>query len=230
MRTHTIMDSSLDKKEFEHVAKQKVQLPWNELMEKFHKIKEDRLKSTRNVYTDTPGYMSRNEMHTDRDSVPPQRFISGAKTAMEVGSDNGRRMSLPSLYHPLLPKVDSKEWINEHHEHEPATKPRYLNRGRRHSMSHTLQEYSKIDVSALVKDRIEKNLKKTKPSENTSSDDSGLIQKDGLTGEELLAFYRFWGRPDKHLIDNKLKNRRHLSPMRKEKHKKDNDRSRMSSL
>lgn len=206
--------------------------PVADIMERFHKLKEDKFKRNReNVFvksnlnvlkgdiddvgtgSNTSGQASRVEGGTKSRSVQKERIQTLKRTGAtpkQMKDDNSedgttgrsRRMSLPSLFHPLVPLSTTSESTESTDTSNEAPNPQ----SRVHlSVPHVMAEYSKRNLNHLTKEH-ELKLKEMNDAEEIKEHKNLLemlskTRSDEefpkwLTGDDLHAYYHVWQKPE----------------------------------
>lgn len=188
------------------------QHPLENIIDKFHKMKEGRFKpkerqrfpisnlnpSNQNVKIEIGKSMTGKVSYTE--DAHAGRPLSAHMDKEQV-SRNQRRMSLPSLFHPITPfptKSESAESI-EKLAHDVEDILAHDGR-RRHSVAHVIGEYSRHDLEHLAKihemklqELNEAKSERGKPKEEEKKENDEVKEKPRwLNGDDLHAFYNMW--------------------------------------
>lgn len=199
----------------DHEARSKhADQPLSDIIAKFHKIREDHFKAKdKNPFSrqKSPDDRDQHNDHIRFETRPGPRGLesriehrpqSASEDGQGVasGARGGRRMSLPSLYHPVTPRpvyTDSLESLDKEEKDLKVYHPH-----RRHSVSNVVTEYSKHDLQHLsklhdmrIKELNEatdppKENKQHKHARSKTNDVSGKTK--WLKGDDIHAFYNMW--------------------------------------
>ena len=139
----------------------------SQILDKFHKMKESRFKGKDKIKKRTFEHSSRSDMKLKHaDSNKSSSMNSLDKIDTESPSQADKRMSLPSIFHPMKPLPPSQSHGNETLERQLEKDIRIPVQGPRFSMSYVLQAYSRANIpEAEVKGQAEQeyqnNIKET---------------------------------------------------------------------